>query len=189
MGRKGSSIDLLPVDIRDQVLTLLGDPRCTQLEVTARINELLAGAGVEERVSKSAVNRFSLRFEKTIKRRDEAASVAEMWTKRWGNLPAGELGQVMIQMIQTLAFDISAKLQEADLDADSMPGTIKALKDLSVMVERTERAAALNSERIEEIKRQEREYAAEAAVKAAKKGGLTTESVQELRRAILGVRT
>lgn len=192
MGRKTTTIDLLPEDIRQQFLALLRDPRMTQLEVTARINELLAGAGEETRVSKSAVNRFALRFQRTIARRDEAAAVAEMWTKRWGNLPAGELGQVMIQMIQTLAFDISAQLQETELDADTMPGTIKALKDLSVMVERTERAAALNSERIEDIRKQERDRAiAEAAdtvADVARQQGQTAEQVDFWRKQILGVR-
>jgi hypothetical protein len=188
MGRKVSSLALLPEDIRQQFLALLRDPRMSQLEVTARINDLLAETGSEDRVSKSAVNRFALKFEKTIKRRDEAAAVAEMWTQRWGNLPAGELGQVMIQMLQTLAFDISGRLQEAELDDETMPGTIKALKDLSIMIERTERAAALNSDRIAEIKKQALTEAAEAVTSVSKRGGLSDEAAEAIRSQILGIR-
>lgn len=186
MGRK-SSIDALPPDILKQLQALLADPRMTQLEITAQINELLIDRG-EEPISKSAVGRFAQRMDVVGKRLQEQHQIADMWIGKFGRVPQGQIGQLIIQMVQGLAFDAGLKLSEAGVTDEEMPATVKMLKDISMTIERTERASSMNAKREKEIRAEEREQAASAAEKVAKAGGLSTEAIQELRSAILGIR-
>lgn len=186
-----SSVEQLPPDILEQLQALLRDPRVSQMDVTARINEMLAEQGHPERVSKSAVNRYSQRMEKVGERLRQSRAVAEMWIGKLGATPQGQLGHLVNEILRTLAFDMSMQLQDDAVVAASIEdraGVISMLKDLSLSVVRLEAAASENVKREEEIRQRERSEAAEVAAKVAKQGGLSAESVQELRRAILGVR-
>ena len=80
-------------------------------------------------------------------------------------------------------------MQQGEIDKDSAPEVAKMLKNMAIAMERLEKAASENVKREQEIKQQARAEAAEVAEKVAKQGGLSTDSVQELRRAILGVKT
>ena len=71
-----ASIDRLPADILEQLQELLRDPRVTQLEATARINEILEDEGHEERVSKSAVNRYDMEMRKVGEKLRQSREVA-----------------------------------------------------------------------------------------------------------------
>ena len=184
---RASSIDRLPPDILDQLQALLRDPRVTQLEATSRINAVLEEMG-EEGVSKSAVNRYAVKMEEVGAKLRQSREVADMWIARLGAQPQGKLGHLVNEMLRTLAFDLSIKLQEGHLDNETMPAVIGQIKELSLTMMRLERAANLNVEREREIQAQAKAEAAEAAEKVAKQGGLSSASVQELRRAILGVR-
>ncbi len=182
MARQPSSIDLLPDDIRVRLQECLRDPRCTQLEATAKINAILANEGHPDRLSKSAVNRYALRMEEVGSKLKQSREVAEMWIGKLGAQPQGQVGHLLNEMVRTLAFDCAMTLSEGE---DPIPP--KMLKDLSIAVERLEKAASENVKREEEIRRQERQRAADQAAKIAKKGGLSSDTVQEIRRQILGI--
>jgi HD-GYP domain-containing protein (c-di-GMP phosphodiesterase class II) len=111
-----------------------------------------------------------------------------MWIGSLGATPQGQVGHLVNEILRTLAFDISLKLQDMELTEESMPEVVGQLKHLSLVAMRLEKAASENVKREAEIREQAKLEAAAAAEKVAKKGGLSTESVQELRRAILGVR-
>ena len=183
-----STIEQLPPDILEQLQELLRDPRVTQMEATARINDILAEQG-EEPVSKSAVNRYAVRMEQVGAKLRESRAVADMWIAKVGATPQGQLGHLINEMLRTLAFDVTLKLQDGEMTAEDMPGVIDMLKHLSLSVMRLEKAASENVKREQHIKQQAREEAAEVAEKVAKQGGLSPESVQELRSAILGIKT
>lgn len=181
-----STIEQLPPDILEQLQALLRDPRVTQMDATARINEILAEQG-EEPVSKSAVNRYAVRMNEVGAKLRESRAVADMWIAKVGATPQGQLGHLINEMLRTLAFDITLKLQDGEISAEDMPGVIDMLKHLSLSVMRLEKAASENVKREQQIKEQTRKEAAEVAEKVAKQGGLSPESVQELRSAILGI--
>lgn len=183
-----STIDLLPEDILDQLQALLRDKRCLQLEVTAQINAMLAEQGSDERVSKSAVNRYALKMKETGAKLAQSREMAKMWIGKLGATPQGQVGLLVNEILRTLAFDISLKLQDVKLTEKTMPEVVSQLRHLSLVAMRLEKAASENVKRESEIREQAKQEAAAAAEKVAKKGGLSTESVQELRRAILGVR-
>lgn len=185
MGRS-STIDRLPPDILKQLNVLLADPRCSQVDAAHRINFILSQEG-HGRVSKSAVNRYAIRMNEVGRRLKERHQVADIWVGRFGRLPQGQMGQLIIQMVHGLAFDAGMKLSEGEMDAENMPGTVKMLKDLAVMLERTERAASLNADREKDIRKQAAEEAAEAAEKTLASQGMSRNSIDTLKREILGI--
>lgn len=184
MGRQPSTIDMLPDDIRVKFQELLRDPRITQLEATRRINDILEAEGHPERVSKSSVNRYALRMEQVGAKLKQSREIAEMWVGKLGAAPQGQVGHLLNEMVRGLAFDCAMGLSEGD---DPVPP--KMLKDLSIAVERLEKAASENVKREEEIRKQERERAADQAARIAKKGGLSADTVDTIRREILGIAT
>lgn len=184
---KVSTIERLPPDILEQLHTLLRDPRVTQLDATARINAILAEDGIEARVSKSAVNRYAVRMDEVGERLRESRALSEMWIAKLGAAPQGQVGHLVNEILRTLAFDLSLKLQDGDLDAESMPGTIKMLKEMSLSVMRLERASSENVKREQEIREQVKREAVDAFEKVARKGGLTAATKENFRRELLGI--
>jgi len=185
---RASTIEQLPEDILERLQALLRDPRVTQLDATRRINAVLEGAG-EEPISKSALNRYDLRMREVGQKLRQSREIAEMWIAKLGAAPQGQVGHLVNEMLRTLAFDLSLQLQNGELDAESMPGVIKMLKELSLSVMRLERASSENVKRERQIREQEREEAARKAVEVAKRGGLSDETVEALRSRILGIKT
>lgn len=185
---RASSIERLPPDILEQLHALLRDPRVTQLDATARINAILAEDGHGTRVSKSALNRYALRMEEVGERLRESRQVAEMWIAKLGAAPQGQVGHLVNEILRTLAFDLSIKLQHDELDEESMPGVITMLKELSLSVMRLERASSENVKREQEIRNQERERAANRVEEVALTQGMDEAQARLWREKFLGVK-
>lgn len=183
-----STIERLPPDILEQLHALLRDPRVTQLDATARINAVLAEDGIETRVSKSAVNRYAVRMDEVGERIRESRAVAEMWVAKLGAAPQGQIGNLVNETLRTLSFELTHKLLDGELNEESLPGTIKMLKEMSLSVMRLERASSENVKREQEIRTQERERAADAVGEAAKAQGMTDEQARFWREKVLGVK-
>ena len=105
-----------------------------------------------------------------------------MWIGRLGTEPQGEVGKLLNEMVRTLAFETAMKLGEGDQVAEP-----KMLKDLSMAIERLERAASENVKREEEIRKRALAEAAERVDETAKAQGLTEEQADFWRRRVLGV--
>lgn len=153
-----STITTLPADILEQLQALLRDPRCTQLKATAQINAILEAKGHEERVTKSAVNRYSQRMEEVGARLRQSREVAEMWIGKLGNSPQGETGKLLNEIIRTLAFETTMQAAESD-----EPVSPAMLKDLALAVQRLESAANMNQDRDKKIGDEARKQAFEEA--------------------------
>ncbi len=187
MVRRPSSIDKLPAEIREELNSFLRDPSITQEQATDRTNDLLAELGIDYRVSKSSVNRYSMRMESIGAKLRQSREISEMWIANLGSQPQGQLGKLVNEMIRTMAFETSAHLAESE---DPVPP--KALKELALTVQRLESAANMNAERERKIKKQARdealEEAAEKVEKIGGKVGLSQKRVDEIKRDILGIR-
>lgn len=182
-----STIERLPPDILEQLHALLRDPRVTQLDATARINAILDADGIEERVSKSAVNRYAVKMGEVGERLRESRQVAEMWIAKLGAAPQGQVGHLVNEILRTLAFDLALTVQRGEIDPDDAPEVAKMLKNMSIAMERLERAASENVKREQEIRAQVKREAADVAVNVARKGGLSSTAVDTIRREILGI--
>jgi len=182
-----STITTLPEDILEILQELLRDPRCSQLEATAKINAILEGRD-EQPVSKSAVNRYSQRMEEVGARLRQSREVAKMWIGRLGNQPQGETGKLLNEIIRTLAFETTMHAAEGE-----EPVSPKMLKDLALAVQRLESAASMNEDREKKIKDEARKLALEEAASKVEEvsstGGMTRESVDLIKSEILGIKT
>lgn len=181
-----SSIDRLPEDIREKLHELLRDPRVTQLEATAQINEILRREGMDD-LSKSAVNRYDQQMRKHGERMRQAREVAEMWIGKMGAAPQGKLGHLVNEMLRTLSFDLVLTVQDGEINANNAPEVAKMLKDMAIGMEKLERAASENVKREDEIRKQTLARAAEAVNQSAKKLGVTQETIDEIHRVVLGI--
>jgi len=194
MGR-ASSVEQLPPEVLEQLQSWLRDPRVTQLDAAGRVNAVIdqvnADLGDDEQpihhVSKSALNRYAQKMEQYGERLRQSREVADMWISRLGAQPQGQVGHLTNELIRTLVFEVSMKLQESELDAESLPGVTDQLKDLALTAQRLEKASSENVKREAEIKKQAQEEAAERVGQVAQREGLPSDTVESIRREILGV--
>lgn len=183
-----SSIDRLPADIKSKLQELLQDPRVTQLEATAKINEILEADGHPERVTKSSVNRYAMRMEEVGAKLRQSREIADMYITRVGASPQGQTGLLINEMLRAMAFDLTLKLQDADLESpENMAATIDQLKALALGMQRLEQSATINVKRENEIRKAALTDAAEAVEKAAVQKGMNAEEASFWRQQVLGV--
>lgn len=181
-----SSVEKMPQEILDKLQTLLRDPRISQLEATAKINTVLESLG-HEVVSKSAVNRYAQKMERVGQKLRESREVAKMYIDRFGEDQSGEVGKLVNEMIRTMVFDITLKMQGETIDPDMAPELAKMIKNLSLSMQQLENAASINTKREREIKKQAAQEAAQAMESVAKSQGLTADAVQSIKDQILGI--
>lgn len=183
-----STIDMLPPDIKSALQQLLQDPRMTQLEVTAQINSLLEAEGHEERVTKSSVNRYAVKMSEVGEKLRQSRDVAEMFIAKVGAAPQGQTGLLINEILRTLAFDLSLKIQDADLgDPETLASTIDQLKALALATQRLEQSATINVKRAAEIRKQAIQDVAVEVEKVAVQQGMNAEQAAFWRQQVLGV--
>lgn len=186
-----STIDRLPEDILNNLQELLRDPRVTQLEATARINEILADEGHADRLSKSAVNRYAMKMEKVGEKLRQSREVAKMWIGKLGATPQGELGHFLNEFLRTMAWESTVEISETEINEESLPGRVAMINKLALAMQRLEASSTMNVRREKEIRAQERERLKEETLKVvdkvAKQQGLTAEQAAFWRQEFLGV--
>lgn len=180
--KQQSSIDRLPADIRTKLQELLRDPRVTQLEATRQINAVLEEDGSADRLSKSAVNRYAVKMEAVGAKLRQSREVAKMWIGRLGAEPQGEVGKLLNEMVRTLAFEATMEMAEG-----SEPVEPRMLRDLSIAIEKLEKAASENVKRDAEIRNRALEDAANAVEETARQQGLDETQARFWREQVLGV--
>ena len=187
MGRI-SSIDRLSPELRDRLHELLARPDVTQQEITEALNA--AGASV----SKSAVNRYALRFRKWADRNRETQQVVKAYLAQSGQEGQEDLSEVLLHQLRDVAHALLVRMQEMhdtsqDEDDPSPEGAIelgKLLGQASRSVRDIEMAADRSAERRRKLRAEIAEKAADAAAEAAKEGGSTKELIDEIRRRAVG---
>lgn len=196
--RQPSSVELLPAGVRRQLQAMLDDPRCTQLQAVDRVNAVLAelrasgdpealDPACPEALSKSAVNRYDLQMRDVGERLRQSREVADRWINKLGASPQGRVGNLINEILRTLSFDATLYMQEQRLDEESAPAVVGMLKDLALTSMRLEKAANLNVEREREIRKQATEAAATVAEKTLVNQGMSRESIDTIKREILGI--
>jgi len=176
-----SSIETLPPEILEKLQALLRDPRVSQLEVTSKINAILEDTGLEERVSKSSVNRYAVKMDKVGEKLKQSREIAEMWIARLGNQPQGKTGQLINELIRTMTFDVAMQAAEGEFASPDL------LKDLALTMQRLEKAASLNEDREKKIREDERKRVTDDAAQFVRDQGLSVGQESELRKFLLQV--
>jgi hypothetical protein len=180
-----SSIDTLPDDIRQVLDSMLVDKGVTQQAILKAVNQLLDEAGVEKEISKSSLNRYATRMAKVGSRLADMREVASMWTSKLGDAPTGDVGKLLIETLNTLAFETT--MAAADGDEPVSPGMIKELA-LSIMrLQKAEELSTKNEKEIRKAFAQETAKALDEAVAKQENKGLTAETVASIKADILGI--
>ncbi len=182
-----SSIDLLPESVRESLHAWLRDPGISQGEATARTNALLEELGIGQSISRQAVNRYDLKMRDVGAKLQQSREVAKMWIAKLGAQPQGQVGQLINEMLRTLALDVTLAAQSGELDPEDAPEVAKMLKDMAIAMERLEKAASENVKREEEIRQRAAQEAAETAETRLKAEGMSKASIAAIKRDILGI--
>ena len=175
-----SSIEQIPEALRTALQKWLRNPSITQKQATERLNELLAGHGLEITISRSAVNRYARRMDKAGAKIRESREIAKMWIAELGAQPQGQVGHLLNELVRTIAFDAAVKLGESD-----NPVPPKALRELATAIQRLEQATTMSVKREEVIREQVKRQAAEAVRGAGKKAGVSSEAIKEIEQQVL----
>ena len=174
MGRQ-SSINKLEPRIREAVDRLVRDGRATIDEIVDAIDALGGEA------SRSSVGRYVKNAREQMQRYREAQEVAKVWVGKLEEDPKGDVGRLLSEMLRTVAFQVIGELgDEDDIGAGDIMLLARAIKDLAS-------ADKTNLDRELRVRQEVAKQAAEKAAKIAKKGGMSAETVAEIRREILGV--
>ena len=191
---KPSSIDRLPSEVREALQGWLRDPAITQTEATERTNALLEELEAQQpqekqadRVSRQAVNRYDLRMRASCERLLQSRQATEVWADKLGSVPAGQVGQLVIEMLRTLAYDLTSSLQDRELDEVSLSGVAETAARIGFLTERLERSREIALRCDREIKRQAAEEAAAKAKDAKRSDPENPERLRELMREIYGI--
>lgn len=182
MTRKSSITQLDPA-IREELDKLLREDRFTIREVVQHLQTLGAD------VSRSAVGRYHKQFDQIGKRMRESREIAAVWAQKIGNEPQGDIGRVVMEMLRTLAFDVTLELTKDD----EKTGEAKALLDpgaigaLALAMQRLESATKTSFERELKARKAALEDAAKVVEKIAAKGGMTAKTREEIKNGILGI--
>lgn len=181
---RASKVDLLPNEIKSQLTMMLRDKQYTQSEILQAINELIESEGLddEQKLSRSGLNRYSQRMEKMSARFRESREVAEVWTKRLGEAPKGDVGKLLIEVVKQLAFDTTMTLGESEAGTDP-----KVLNQMALLAQRIENAETLSFKREQAIRKEVALEAAETAEKVVSEAGLSADTVAMIKRQILGI--
>lgn len=179
MGR-ATSIDGLPDEIRAWLDKALAENNFTgyqALEAALRENGFA--------ISKSAIHRYGQKIERRMAAIKASTEAAKLITEAAGD-EQDNRSEAVIALVQTEMFESIIAIQEAsneELSAEDRLGLMsKAAKNIATLT----RASLAQKEYKTKVLAKATE-AAEKVAKLAKKGGMSAQTVEEIRRSILGI--
>jgi polyhydroxyalkanoate synthesis regulator phasin len=183
MGQK-SAVDRLPEKLRARLREMLQDPAVTQAEIVDAIN---TEAG-ETLLSRSSMNRYAQRMKHFAEKNRQAKEIADAYIDKYGSDNRVKLGKVVNEQIRLAVFDLIGEIEEIREDPEiKSPQIADMLYKLSRGLKELEAAEKLNAERTESIRKAALAEAAEAVEQTAKSSGLTAETIEKIKKQILGL--
>jgi hypothetical protein len=180
---RGSKIEQLPDAVKSLLNAMLRDQQYTQQDILDEVNTQLEAMGADdEKISRSGLNRYATRMAAIGKKMQERQAAANALTSKLGEVPQGDIGKLLINITQSLAFDILSDAAEGD-----DPASLGMLKDLSLLIRRLESANMDSLKREKEIRKAFAEEAANHVHDVAVQRGMTKEDAQFWREEVLGM--
>lgn len=171
-----STIKRLDPRIKEAVDEAIRDGRATIDEILRLIRSLGGD------VSRSAVGRYKQSMEEAMETFRASQEMAKVWVEKLGSEPETDAGRLAAQILSMVAMHTA---REAMNSGEAMPAT-----DLMMASKALEHLGRYNKVTLETALRARKEAAAEAAAiveDVAKQGGISEETVQEIRRRVLGI--
>ncbi len=175
-----SSIHGLPEDVRRWLERALADANFSGYRA---LEEALREKGYQ--ISKSVIHRYGQKIERRFAAIKASTEAARLLTEGAAD-DQDARSEAVIALVQTELFESIVNLQEAtdeDLDPAARIELLSgAAKNIATLAR-----ASVNQKKFRQEVQARAEAAAANVEKIAKKGGLSAESVEQLRREILGI--
>ena len=160
------------------------DPAITQMEIVDAIN---AEAG-ETLLSRSSMNRYARRMKRFAEKNRQAKEIADAYIDKYGTDNRVKLGKAVNEQLRLAVFDLIGEIEGVRDDPEiKTPQIADMLYKQSRGLKELEAAEKLNAERTESIRRAALAEAAEAVEQTAVSNGLTGETVEIIKKRILGL--
>ncbi len=182
-----SKVDMLPSELRDWLKETLKENGFSGYEQIAEtLNERLAEDGLSVRIQKSAIHAYGQKYETFVKYQEEASAWAADWMQDQGLEDEAKRHGVLFQMLTSLAFKaMKDRMAEgAEIDPKELHFIGRMMKD--IMASSGMREKLIEDER-DRLAKEIRENAAEEVVANSKQLGLTADTVEAIKKSILGV--
>lgn len=186
-----SSITRLPKEIREEIRRL-------RLEQSATIDEILAHLRkFEVAVSRSALGRHTKSLDEMMQYARESRVVAEAIVNKFGEEPDDKVARANLELLQSALLRLQMAAHDAmheepndDGTPRDFPFTPKDILQLSTAVQRLASASKTTDDRIRAAQEHMRKEAILAVDRVAKKNsaGLSKETVEDIKREILGIK-
>ena len=177
---KRSKIDALPVELRHWLERALTDANFSGYN---QLEELLAGRGYA--ISKSAIHRYGQKIERRFAAIKASTEAARILTEGAAD-DQDARSEAVIALVQTELFESIINLQDASEEdikpEDRIALLSKAAKNIATLAR-----ASVNQKKFRLEVQEKTRMVADAVTQVAKKGGLTAEAVETIRRDILGI--
>lgn len=182
MANKRSSVSLLPDNVRAKI-TELRDKGFTIDQIMEQLN----GMGVSD-VSRSAMGRHIKKQDEVADTLRRARTIAEGIGRTFGDAETSKVARTNVEILHAL---IMQSMAGADGAAAGDFNT-NDLKNLATALEKASKASKTDFDQqlkaaLEEERRATKEKAAEVAADTAKKQGLSKETVDAIKKSILGI--
>lgn len=171
-----SSVKQLPPEIRD-VIHGLRDAGRTIDEILEKLREL------EVDVSRSALGRYTKEIDAVAGEIRQSRIIAEAVVKEFGQDTDGRTARANIELAHALVQRMMAK--QVGPEAEQLDA--KEMMFLGSTIANLERALKTNQDAILQIRREMAKQAAAAAETVGKAQGLTADTIDAIKRQILGV--
>lgn len=181
-GRK-STIDLLPEEAWPHVkaaLQALADNKREAESIREELNLHLSGIEGCQPISRSAFNRKSLQLAKVGADIARAREMAVAFAERLDDMPDGDVGMLINEMIKVIIYNMTADVAAMDMDVAA-----KMMKEISLSLLRVEQAGSISTKRRTAIETRTKEQATEAVKTVAKDKGLSEDVVDTILTKIL----
>jgi len=178
MGR--ASTDLIDPETLAELDRRLVSRRCAVMEVV----EQMRSEGFDIRLSKSAAYRRTKRMDEIAKELRSKREVADAIARNLTDAPERDVSQVVVEQTHAMLFDIMSADVE-DLDADER---IKLAVRVSQAISNLAMASKHHADTVLKIRSQAAKEAAKAAESTMREAGISDETVEAVRRRILGIK-
>jgi hypothetical protein len=174
-----SSIDLLPEEAEPDVVWVSEELRAgkrLQIDILQEFNSRLADRGIGP-VSSSAFNRYSVRKAMQFRQLDEVRRISSELASSLGTDGTDKLTIAVSEMVKMAAFKI---LEGGVMDP-------KGVMELARASQAAASAQKISADHRRAIERDERDRAVKAVEKVATARGMTRDTVEAIKREILGI--
>jgi len=170
-----SSITQLDPAVKDAVDTAIREGRLTIVQIV----ELIARSGGE--ASRSAVGRYVKNATQKMEDYRQATQMASVWVDKLGKQPEGDVGRMVLEMLRLVAFKSIGNIEEAA--PEDLMFLAKAMKDIAG----ADKLVVDREINVRKLVAAEAVKVANEVASTAKKAGLSDDTIDLIKKKILGV--